>query len=98
MLVPESGGDAVRARSINGWGTAFKPKARWRPDAGGYEMRIELPLRGERFDLDVVINETTSGRERRRGQLVMSGAEGEFVYLRGDRHDRDRLMPMVIVP
>jgi hypothetical protein len=35
----------------------------------------------------VIINETAPGRERRRGQLVLSGARGEFVYLRGDRHD-----------
>jgi hypothetical protein len=37
--------------------------------------------------LDVLVNETAPGRERRRGQLVLSGARGEFVYLRGDRHD-----------
>jgi hypothetical protein len=33
---------------------------------------------------------------RRRGQLVMSGAHGEFVYLRGDRHEADRLIPLRI--
>jgi hypothetical protein len=48
--------------------------------------------------MDVVINETVSGRERRRGQLIMSGARGEFVYLRGDRHDSGRLIPMLVVP
>jgi hypothetical protein len=48
-------------------------------------------------DLDLLINETVSARERRRGQLVTSGAEGEFVYLRGDRHDPQRLIPLVIV-
>jgi hypothetical protein len=37
--------------------------------------------------LDVLVNETVPGRERRRGQLVLSGGRGEFVYLRGDRHD-----------
>jgi hypothetical protein len=31
------------------------------------------------------------GRERRRGQLVLGGALGEFVYLRGDREGQDRL-------
>jgi hypothetical protein len=43
------------------------------------------------------VNETTAQRERRRGQLVMSGASGEFVYLRGDRHDPARLIPLVLV-
>jgi site-specific DNA recombinase len=46
--------------------------------------------------LDVIVNETAPGRERRRGQLVMSGAEGEFVYLAGDRHDPSRLLPFVV--
>jgi hypothetical protein len=28
---------------------------------------------------------------------VMSGARGEFVYLRGDRHDDWRLVPFTLV-
>jgi hypothetical protein len=58
----------------------------------GYEMTIDLtqiPLA-----VDVIVNEMPRSRERRRGQLVMSGAEGEFVYLRGDRHDEERLVPL----
>jgi hypothetical protein len=43
-----------------------------------------------------VVNEMPRGRSRRRGQLVLSGARGEFVYLRGDRHDRWRLVPLRI--
>jgi hypothetical protein len=46
---------------------------------------------------DVLVNETAPGRERRRGQLVLSGAQGEFVYLRGDRHDSPRLIPLMIL-
>ena len=42
--------------------------------------------------LDVLVNETAPDRERRRGQLVLSGARGEFVYLRGDRHDPARML------
>jgi hypothetical protein len=38
------------------------------------------------------VNETGSGRTRRRGQLLLSGGRSEFVYLRSDRHDRDRLL------
>lgn len=103
MLVPELRADRVRVRPIRDWGTLFPPAARWRRDATGYEMRIELPLPREvsageyPLDLDVIVNETTSQRQRRRGQLVMSGARGEFVYLRGDRHDPTRLIPLVLV-
>jgi hypothetical protein len=43
-----------------------------------------------------VVNETTRERERRRGQLVLSGGAGEFVYLRGDRQAAERLLPFVI--
>ncbi len=103
MLVPESGGHAVRVRAIGASPTS-QPKARWRETADGYEMRIEIPL-GDAAEnavhalrMDVIINETIPGRERRRGQLVMSGARGEFVYLRGDRHDPARLIPLEIVP
>lgn len=65
-------------------------------------MRVEIPLPAAAadaeysVDLDVVINETTRERTRRRGQLVLSGANGEFVYLRGDRHDATRLLPLVL--
>jgi hypothetical protein len=33
-----------------------------------------------------------AGRDRRRGQLVMSGAAGEFAYLRGDRHEPEAMI------
>jgi hypothetical protein len=47
--------------------------------------------------LGVVVNEKPAGRERRRGQLVLGGARGEFVYLRGDREDLDRLPRFAII-
>ena len=46
--------------------------------------------------LDVIANDAGPGRERRRGQLVLSGAHGEFAYLQGDRHDPRRLVPFDI--
>jgi hypothetical protein len=104
MIVPESGGESVRVRPISGWeGSWTRPAGRWRSVDGGYELRVELRLPegvvGDEYpvDVDVIVNETTVERTRRRGQLVMSGARGEFVYLRGDRHDAARLMPLVIV-
>jgi hypothetical protein len=42
--------------------------------------------------LDVIVNEMGPDRERRRGQLVLSGGAGEFVYLKGDRQSADRLL------
>ena len=70
--------------------------------ASGWEARVAIPL-GALGDaspysitLGVTINETVPGRERRRGQLVLGGAEGECVYLRGDRHDPSQLIPIVI--
>lgn len=104
MLVPEPGGSTVRVREIAGWGGLAGPRGEWRPWGQGWEARVELELPGlasqQEYDVDVdlLINETVSGRERRRGQLVASGADGEFVYLRGDRHDPRRLLPLVLVP
>ena len=104
MLVPESGGEAVRIRELEALPTLMAPRARWRPMSGGYELQIlsALPNFADSaeypVDVDVIVNETVSGRERRRGQLVLSGARGEFVYLRGDRHEADRMLPLVVVP
>lgn len=105
MLVPDSDGGSVRVRRIRDWGGggSTPPRARWRESGQGYEMRIELPLPAAAvmdeypLDVDVIVNETAAGRERRRGQLIMSGARGEFAYLRGDRHDPARLIPLVLV-
>jgi hypothetical protein len=51
------------------------------------------PGRGVRVDLDLLLNETAPGRERRRGQLALSGGGGEYLYLRGDRQPPERLIP-----
>lgn len=48
-----------------------------------YWPRRALP--NGRLSFDVVVNERPPDRERRRGQLVLSGGGG-FGYLRGDRH------------
>ena len=105
MLVPEEHGEDVRVRTIPGWDGLTPPAARWTRVGGGYLVRVELPLPGggggagqTRVDLDLLINETTAARVRRRGQLVLSGARGERVYLRGDRHEASRLIPLLILP
>lgn len=97
MLVPEENGGRVRLRRLSG-GAEILTEAAWRRTAAGYEMRVVLSPRRDAFSMDVIVNETVRGRERRRGQLVMSGARGETVYLRGDRHDAVRLVPMSVVP
>ena len=92
LLVPE--GNAVSARPVDGWGNNLEVTAQWRPTASGYHLVAELRLAPQAAELllEVVVNETVAGRERRRGQLVLSGAAGEFVYLRGDRSDATRLL------
>ncbi|HEX2717278.1 MAG TPA: heparinase II/III family protein [Gemmatimonadaceae bacterium] len=72
--------------------------ATWRPTAAGWTLRAEIPIPpGElRGALGVIVNEIPAGRERRRGQLVLGGATGEWVYLRGDRHDPSRFVGLRI--
>jgi hypothetical protein len=94
MLIPERGSEHVRVRTIGAPGGASAPRASWSQTPNGYTMEIELAPCPQA--LDVIVNEMPAGRERRRGQLVLSGADGEFVYLRGDRHDADRLVALRI--
>jgi len=95
ILIPENDSTSVRIRQLDGWRAPRAIDARWSPTATGYELHITL--NGHAPDaLDVVVNEKPADRERRRGQLVLSGARGEFVYLRGDRHDKERLLPLRI--
>jgi hypothetical protein len=91
MLVPDADSTSVRVRTIDGWSSPRSLRANWQRLGGGYAMDVELdgPLPAA---VDVIVNEMPRGRVRRRGQLVMSGAQEEFVYLRGDRHDVDRLL------
>ncbi len=95
MLVPELGGNHVRVRSVAGTGTRStpNPRATWDRTTGGYRVDIDLDAR-QLSAIDVIVNEMPRGRQRRRGQLVLSGGRGEFAYLRGDRQDEDRLIPI----
>lgn len=105
MIVPEAESAAARVRAIDGWGTLQATNATWEKTTRGFSVRVRValpPLPAEYprgmypFLIDVLVNETAPGRERRRGQLVLSGGRGEFIYLRGDRHDPSRLVGLVI--
>jgi Heparinase II/III-like protein len=102
ILIPEPDAPNVRvtARHVAGSRDAPSLRAKWTPTSSGYGMRVTVPL-GEltaREPLlgDVIVNETLPERERRRGQLVLSGARGEWVYLRGDRQESSRFFRFVI--
>jgi hypothetical protein len=102
IVVPSPGQHAARVRPLAGWGSLRLLSAEWTPTQNGFavQLTVELPpgagSRESPVALDVLINETVPGRARRRGQLVLSGAEGEFVYLRGDRHDAGALIEFAI--
>jgi hypothetical protein len=100
LLVPEEPGDRVRVTPLDP--AAPTVEARWRRTDAGYVVECVVPravVAGEpRVALGVIVNESAPGRERRRGQLVLGGAHGAFVYLQGDRHDRRRLLDFVIQP
>jgi hypothetical protein len=93
ILVPERVSTGVRIRQLEGWPAAASITATWTQFAAGYRMDVEIrdcvPSA-----LDLLINEMPSGRERRRGQLVLSESRGDFIYLRGDRHATDRLIQL----
>lgn len=96
MLVPEPDSTTVRIRRIDGWNMPQDIAARWEKSSTGYRIFASLPAETPPYGFDVIVNEMPRGRERRRGQLVLSGAAGEFVYLRGDRHDVERLVTLRI--
>jgi hypothetical protein len=98
LLVPSAGSDEVQVREIESWRRGLSVRATWRPTRLGYSLEARIPLAREAavLSLDLLVNEMAPGRARRRGQLVLSGADGEFVYLRGDRHDPGRLLRFTI--
>ena len=94
MLIPERGSGSVRVRPIGSPVAIPVPRATWKAVNVGYELDFELsPIPTA---IDVIVNEMPAGRERRRGQLVLSGSHGDFVYLRGDRQDADRLIALKV--
>ena len=94
LLVPIPGSAEVGRRVAGGWSGALPLDVHWRPSGDGYVLTAELtlPAGAREVAVDVMVNEIGPTRTRRRGQLVLTGARDEFVYLRSDRHDRDRLL------
>ncbi len=96
LLVPVSGSSEVSMRVAEGWSAELRPRATWYATGDGYHLDVELSVSADAVPLalDVLVNVSGPDRARRRGQLVLSGAPGEFVYLRSDRHDRQRLLAL----
>jgi hypothetical protein len=90
LLLPDQETARVRIRPVRG--TTSDPGrvvAEWEVTPGGYRLGAQFDVgrtirSGERFPVNVVINQMLGGRERRAGQLALSGGNG-WVYLRGDR-------------
>jgi hypothetical protein len=93
ILVPEREATSVRIRQLEGWPATATISAVWEPVGAGYRLAVEITDCVPKA-IDLLINEMPLGRERRRGQLVLSESRGDFIYLRGDRHSTDRLIPL----
>ncbi|MDF1503492.1 heparinase II/III family protein, partial [Roseisolibacter sp. H3M3-2] len=106
LVVPEGEGDPPRVVPTTPDAAALSLEAAWRRTGRGYAMELAIDrgalaaVTGDArtVRLDVLVNEMPPGRERRRGQLVLSGAEGRFVYLQGDRHDPARCVAVQLPP
>jgi len=98
LLVPVEHAEEVEQRPVEGWQEGLAVNATWQPTSDGWSLAatVALPAGTRSVALDVLVNESAPGRARRRGQLVLSGAAGEFVYLRGDRHDASHLLRFTV--
>jgi hypothetical protein len=101
LLVPEHPDPRVRARHIDGTRINVPLAATWTPEPHGYTMHFSIPLDAlgggpeVPIALDVIVNDMSATRTRRRGQLVLSGGAG-WIYLQGDRQSPSRFLPIVI--
>ena len=100
-IVPVPDREEARGVPVRGWAGLELVHARWSRTERGYELTAQVDVAhlepGETLvHVGVIVNEIVPGRARRRGQLVLGGAEGEWIYLRGDRHDPARLLPILL--
>ena len=88
-------------RAIPIVGIVEMPRAIWREMPDGWAMRLCWPLTSLPIDasrtmcFELVVNERPPDRERRRGQLVLSGGGG-YGYLMGDRRPVNRYVRLVL--
>jgi hypothetical protein len=102
LAVPDPRSDAVRVRAVAG--TAADPSralGTWRATDGGYRAIVRIALDAAleprtTFLANLVVNEMYPDRQRRAGQLALSGGGG-FVYLRGDREPPDTALLVEVV-
>jgi Heparinase II/III-like protein len=98
LAVPE--GDEVRLSVVSGAADGIAAQWHLDTDNQGYQMSFEVlwPGLGTNIAYDCIINECPADRERRRGQLVLSGGRGEHAYLRGARQSPDHALHFVFDP
>jgi hypothetical protein len=96
LAIPEHDFARTRVRQTAGGADAPPLTAHSREIGGGYEIRFSIPRRvlSRTFAVDVLVNEMSPDRQRRRGQLVLSGARGDRVYLRGDRQPLEHFISL----
>jgi len=100
LLVPEGESGRLRVTPTEPSTPAEALDGSWQPTDAGWrgEFRVGAPLLDALVDdegvvrLDLIVNERPPECVRRRGQLLLSGSTGEFVYLRGDRHEPSRAL------
>ncbi len=100
VLVPDPTSHRVRITPVDGArGDPTTIEADWCRTERGYTLVSRVALDrvlepGETVFVNVVVNEYYADRQRRSGQLALSG--GGWVYLRGDREDpRSALLAVV---
>jgi len=105
LVVPEGAQRGpVRVRGAGDWpGAAADVRGGWSRLARGYRVTLGIAWPvwqrahvGGRLRFDLLVNEMLPGRVRRAGQLVWSGGNG-WVWLRGDRQDRERFGVLELV-
>lgn len=100
LAIPERDFSRTRVRQISGGSTVPALTASSHETSKGYELRFTIP-RGSLCSVvavDVLVNDMSANRERRRGQLVLTGARGDRVYLRGDRQPLDHFVRLQLPP
>lgn len=108
LLVPELPPPSVRQTPTSPDARTVPLDVQWTPTPDGWRVVCRVPLAalspyGDVIWLDLAVNEKPPGRDRRRGQLLLSAGEpGEpapaFVYLRGDRLDVSRALRFELPP